>query len=181
MRFRLEATLILALLGACGKLDDSQTGCPAAKPGLDLPARRAAPVVPHHVLAFYYPWFGSATGPSGVWRHWNPNLPRYGVAHKPVAGYYDSKDTTILRRHLQQMKAAGIDTVVASWWGPEQFEDQVLPVLLSLAQAEGLSVSALIETGGNCNELRNSLQFLLDRRAGNPVWLRVDGKPVVFI
>jgi glycoprotein endo-alpha-1,2-mannosidase len=167
----------------CGRLNPSEdNGCGSSKPDLAAPARaRALPAVPRRVLAFYYPWFGTPTGPSGVWRHWNPNLPHYGVAHTPLSGVYDSKDTAVLRRHAQQARAAGIDTLISSWWGAGQFEDDVLPAVLQAAQAEGLSVSVLIETAGTCNDLRNEMKYLLDRHATSPAWLRVDGRPVLFI
>jgi hypothetical protein len=174
--------LALGLLAAgCAPLDDSPSDqCGSGKPA---PARRtrALPAAPRLVLAFYYPWFGTPTGPSGLWRHWNPNLPHLGVAHTPLGGPYDSKDPAAVRRHAQQARAAGIDALVASWWGPELFEDQALPLLLQASAAEGVSVSVLIETAGSCNELRNSLRYLSERRMGSTAWLRVDGRPVVFI
>jgi len=66
------------------------------------------------VGVFYYPWYeeGNQT------LHWNQTL--YNdttVVDKPVLGWYDCANETVIRQQLDWMTYAGIDFVIISWWG----------------------------------------------------------------
>ena len=54
-------------------------------------------------------------------------------AHYPVGGPYDSADTKVIERHLSEAKAAGIDTLVCSWWGRQDPTDRAIRLLLQRA------------------------------------------------
>lgn len=137
--------------------------------------------VPHLVLAFYYPWWGRADGPSGKWYHWNPATARHDVTDTPALGLYDSNDSAVVRQHIRWAKSAGIDAFVSSWWGPTSFEDHSLQVLLAVAAQEQFRVSIILESPFTADELRSDIHTLLATRATSPAWLRVNGRPVLFV
>jgi glycoprotein endo-alpha-1,2-mannosidase len=133
------------------------------------------------VLAFYYPWYGRLDGPSARWYHWAPNGPLYASTNTPALGMYDSNDSTVVRQHIRWAKAAGIDGFISSWWGPRSFEERSLGTLLGVAEQENFRVTVIVESGFNADRLRADLQGLLATHAKRSIWLRKDGKPVLFI
>jgi len=123
----------LRLLLACG--------CAA----LVLPA--AALATPS-VSAFYYPWYGTPAV-DGSWLHWSQNghTPPANIAsdYWPARGIYSSADPVVLSSQLAEIKAAGIDQIVVSWWGQGSNEDERLPAVLAAARRAGVAVAAHIE------------------------------------
>lgn len=169
--------------------------------------RAAAGPLPRLVLAFHYPWYGTPTGPSGRWRHWNhPRIalpeerilgfhdPRrseegdrldVGATDYPVSGPYDSRDRRGMRTQLQAARTAGLDGFVVSWWGRESEEARAFGDLLGEARGTGVALAPYYETGelwprGGPGVARD-LEHLLDRHGHEPAWLRVNGIPVVFV
>lgn len=132
------------------------------------------------VLAFYYPWYGSPSGPSGEWVHWNPYRSHHDSAHEPAAGWYDSNDPDTIRRHIREAKAAGIDGFVASWWGPFGFEDRAFDVLAEVAEEEDFAITIYYEDADTPSEIVSDLAYFLTRHGSSPALLRADGCPVVF-
>ena len=51
----------------------------------------------------------------------------------------------ILRAQMREIAAAGIDTVIVSWWGPGSPEDARLTTILQAARAAGLGVAVHVE------------------------------------
>ena len=107
---------------------------------------------PPEVAAFYYPWWAHPADGGGVWRHWEQggkNPPAdISSDYYPTRGAYSSAEAAVVNAHMAEMRAAGIDTVVSSWWGPGSYEDSVLGLTVSAARAHGLSVAAHIEPYG---------------------------------
>jgi glycoprotein endo-alpha-1,2-mannosidase len=132
------------------------------------------------VLAFYYPWYGTPSGPSGEWVHWNPARANYDATHMPAAGYYDSFDPETVRRHIREAKAAGIDGFIASWWGLGTFEDRAIPVLLRIAEEEGFLVTVYYEEAATPAQIESEVGQIVSRYATSPAFLAIDGRPVVF-
>jgi glycoprotein endo-alpha-1,2-mannosidase len=142
------------------------------------------------ILAFYYGWWGNPAVSAG-WRHWGDVDPANGrianSAHFPAWGAYDSHDPALIERQAVAAKAAGITGFIASWWGRDSFEDRGMAPLLAAARKHGLTVSAYYEkvTGDDPDSRIKSavadLDYLLTGSAGDESWLRVDGKPVVFV
>ena len=72
--------------------------------------------------AFLYVWYGNSTsrtnglGSPG----WNStSCPGGGaVVDQPTLGFYASDDNATIRRQISEMKSAGIDFAIISWWGP---------------------------------------------------------------
>ena len=152
-------------------------------------ARPAGTRLSKQVLAFYYGWYGrpSANGP---WVHWagvDQAAGRIGNAtHYPTLGAYDSHDPQLIEQHFRWAKAAGITGFIVSWWGQGDFQDRGMPLLLDAARRSGLSLSVYFEEVRPTNAPApdgaiDPVLYVLERYGRDPAWLKVDGKPVIFI
>jgi hypothetical protein len=112
---------------------------------LALPAAGlAAPTV----SVFYYPWYGTPAR-DGAYQHWSQreHVPPDDVAanYYPAQGLYSSSDPAVVARQMAEIRAAGIDQVVVSWWGRGSAEDARLALVDDAARRDGLTVAAHIE------------------------------------
>ena len=121
MNYRLKQLRWLAVIVAGFGLTSCRTG---EQP---LPALEPAKKV---LLMHYLPWYVTPAV-RGTWgSHWtgpdsqhNPaqistnGLPDIWSHYHPLIGVYDSSDPDVLECHLLQMKLAGIDGVIADWYG----------------------------------------------------------------
>jgi glycoprotein endo-alpha-1,2-mannosidase len=100
------------------------------------------------VSAFYYPWYGTASE-DGAYMHWNQlgHHPPNDIAssYYPARGLYSSSDQLVIAQQMDEIRAAGIDEVVVSWWGQGSPEDQRLPAVIVAARADGISVAVHLE------------------------------------
>ena len=100
------------------------------------------------VSIFYYPWYGTPSH-DGAWEHWNQNdhLPpsRLYSRFYPAFGPYSSSDARVVDQQMAEIRAAGVDEVVVSWWGRGSQEDRRLPLVVSAARAHGLLVAIHLE------------------------------------
>jgi hypothetical protein len=100
------------------------------------------------VAIFYYPWYGTERR-DGKWQHWqqNGNRPPAQVASGwfPARGPYSSSDVTIVRAHMREIAAMGVQTLIVSWWGAGSVEAERLPLVSRLAREAGLGVALHIE------------------------------------
>jgi hypothetical protein len=139
--------------------------------------------VPRQVLAFYYDWYGNPSV-SGRWVHWekvdDANKRIGSSTHYPVLGAYDSHDPKIIDEHFRLAKEAGITGFIVTWWGRGDFHDQTMPLLLGAARKYGLSITAYFEQV-NTNGAAGDVLYLLIKYGQDPAWLKVDGKPVLFV
>ncbi len=144
----------------------------------------------HHVLAFYYGWYGNPAV-SGEWRH-RKDVDLAGerianLAHFPAFGPYDSHDPAVVDRQAALARDAGLTGFIASWWGQDSFEDKGILLLLAAAGRHGLAVSAYYEkiagddAAARARAAVADLDYLLRRYGGDKAWLKIDGKPVIFI
>src|SRR5262249_140104 len=106
-------------------------------------------------------------------------------AHFPTNGPYDSSDPAVIDRHLDTTKSAGIDTLVCSWWGQSDPTDKAIRAVLLRAQKKA-EVTACIywERLARVRDRElalSDLSYILGTVAQSPAYLRVDGKPVVFL
>jgi len=134
------------------------------------------------VLAFYYGWYGTAAR-SGRDIHWQgvdttartiADCPDY-----PKDGPYDSLDPAVIERQVQQARAAGITGFIASWWGQKDRTDQQFPLLLEAA--DGLKLAPYIESETSADTLSADIDYLLKSYGKHHAWLRLGGKPVIFV
>lgn len=127
------------------------------------------------VLAFYYPWYNLGTWESGT----TSDLPR-----QP----YNSFDPAAIDRHANQAREAGIDVLVSAWFGPRDDNptEHNFKLLLDKAQPRGLQAALLLETDSadffpDRGSLVQALRHVLDVHAAHPAYLRVDGRPAIFV
>ena len=126
--------------------------------------------------AFYYPWFPES---------WKQQGFAPFTSYHPSAGFYDSGDPASVDRSFDDLRYAGMNALISSWWGPGTPTDERLPLLLSRAPAKGLQVAAYYEKEGpadpSVSELHSDLLALLASATNSASYLRVEGKPVVFV
>jgi hypothetical protein len=133
--------LRLATLFACACL-----AAPAAARAEADEASGAGPSA--RVGIFYYPWYGTPARDGGF-DHWQQggSSPPLTLASSfyPSRGAYSSSDALVLNAQMSEISAAGIGTVITSWWGRRSQEDRRLPQVISAARAHGLAVAAHLE------------------------------------
>jgi hypothetical protein len=95
---------------------------------------------------FYYPWYGNPAYDGG-YVHWQQNghRPPHDIASSfyPARGAYSSSDRVILGAQMAEIRAAGIDQVIASWWGRGSAED-ARRIVLDLTARDGVSAGSLV-------------------------------------
>lgn len=108
----------------------------------------------------------------------------------PALGAYDSPDTEVIGKHIEQSAYAGIDFWSVSWWGPGRREDQTLrQQILSHPDAGKLKYAVLYESTGRLgsfdhpdySNLIPDFAYMQEHLFTNPHYLKIDDKPVVFI
>lgn len=145
------------------------------------------------VSAYYYPWY-DADG-----RHWKEGFPARGTDGAPALGEYSSRSEEIIRQHISWSKEFGISNWICSWWGPDSWENQTLREHILPALNGGsppLTFCILYESQGllelNKNEqidfnaekterFAGHFTFLAKNYFDHPAYLRIDGKPVVYL
>jgi glycosyl hydrolase family 99 len=126
--------------------------------------------------AFYYPWFPEAWSERGIdpFTHYHP-----------TAGPYSSSDSAVLRSQIGQMRYAGVDAGISSWWGQGTRTDRRVPGLLAAAHGTPFRWALYYEPEGHGDPspaaIRADLSYIRTRYANDPAYLRVDGRFVVFV
>jgi len=125
------------------------------------------------VWAFYYPWYHVDDWSSPILRD------------RP-ADPYSSDDREAIARHIDQAQAAGIDGFISSWWGPGDYTDRNLRLLLDAAEERDFQVTIYFETMGGEGPLdpetiRSWLAYLISSHGDHPAFFKVNGKPLVVI
>jgi hypothetical protein len=121
--------------------------------------------------AFYYPWF--------------PETEDWATRYTPSLGKYDSSNPRVLATHVAQARYAGLDAFISSYWGRDSLTARRLPLLLSAAGNQGFRVAAYYEPESlspppSSSILTQDFDSLSELSAHN-AWLRVAGKPVLFV
>ena len=115
------------------------------------PASVGAAPAPPRVGIFYYSWY-STEPRDGAYGHWTQNNrpAPFQIASNffPARGVYSSSDPAVLRAQMRDIRHAGVDEVIVSWWGTGSVEDQRLPAVLKAARVEHLAVALHIEPYG---------------------------------
>jgi hypothetical protein len=87
---------------------------------------------------------------------------------------------------MDQALGHGIDGFICTWWGQGTFDDRALKRVLDRAKKKGFLITVYWETvpGEGAQMITravNDLGYLLDRYGSHPAFLKVDGKPVIFV
>lgn len=178
------ACLLLMLLAGAGLADP-----PAMLQFMKARDQRAWQPTPRRVLAFYYTWYGPVEQ-NGSGRHWGRvNATARDIEASrdyPVGGAYNSMDPAVIDRHIHEAKACGIDGFICTWWGQGTYDDQAFALVLDRAAAQDFHATIYWETAPHQGEeqLRQAardLLYVLNRYASHPAFLKIDGKPVIFV
>ncbi len=127
--------------------------------------------------AFYYPWF-----PEG----WNQQGLNPFTRFTPSLGFYGDS-SAVIREHIAAMANAGLTAGIASWWGQGSKSDSRFPSLLAASAASGSTFKWTIyyePEGSNdpsTDQVRSDLTYIGTRYANDPAYLKVGGKPVIFV
>jgi hypothetical protein len=139
---------------------------------------------PPITAAFFYPWYSQ---PSLNWYTVN-GMPF--THYHPVFGFYNSTDDSIIDQQLQLAKDAGIQAMISSWDGPGYFTDTALQHIVARSERVGspyqdMRWSIYYEKEGfgdpTVSQIVSDLHYLQAHFFGQPGWLWVNGKPVVFV
>jgi glycoprotein endo-alpha-1,2-mannosidase len=176
------AVLLLSVLYGCGTtvhkrktIMDSTT--PEAK------SQKA------RVGAYYYPWYKRDSGPENYkWK--NAMRLRLKNLQKPMLGLYDSGDPKVVGEHIAQSVRGGIDFWAVSWWGPKSPTDRNFRnTILQHPDAGKIKYAVLYESTGRFGKFDRpnyarwigDLEYMEKHFFNNPSYLRIDGRPVVFV
>ena len=133
------------------------------------PAVDATPITLR--AAFYYPWYPE---------HWAE-----GSHYVSGMGQYNSQSPSVVSGHISQMQIGKIDAGISSWWGPGDDTDLAVPVMLNAALGTTFKWALYYELDWNGqrsqNEVKQDLAYIKSRYASDSSYLRVNGKPVVFV
>jgi hypothetical protein len=145
------------------------------------PLAAPAPPAERLVLAFYFPWYERST-----WS--DPQL-----LDQPLQ-LYSTEDPADVLRQMQQAKSAGLDGVIVSFQGKDiggGWNHRRMLLVLQAAQQAGLRVSVQIETFAahlpdrpgppHPDALAAWFTDIIDLYGTHPAYLRVDGRPVIFM
>jgi hypothetical protein len=169
------------LLGTLLVSAEAPTATSTTAPSVDTEVTSAPLPQPTFPIraAFYYPWFPEAWDQSGTWPF---------TGYHPSLGFYDSTDDAVRDAHLRALGYARFDAGIYSWWGPGSREDARLPGMLARTKATGSPLKWAIyhEREGNgpdpsVAQLASDLDYIRSRYAEDPAYLKVDGKPVIFV
>ncbi len=131
--------------------------------------------------AFFYPWFPQAWTQLGIYPYTN---------YHPSLGYYSSTDDAIIDQQLQRAGQAHLDALISSWWGQGDYTDTAFQHVLTQTERAGspnpnLRWAIYYEGEGQSDptsaQILADLNYLAANAFGHPGYLRVNGKPVVFV
>ena len=194
----LRAALVATLLaGAAGSAAPGQTGGPQ-RPAAR--SRRAAAAEKPLLVACYYVWYETGDHPRWPWSNWTrkeaaenplakaaqrPGEPPISSAAYPLIGLYDSSNTEIAEWHVRLAQATGIEAFLVSWWDEHKDRDEAWENgIFTAAERLGFKVALLDERAQFHNDFdwyKDRLVTALGRFKDSSAYLRIDGKPVVYL
>ncbi len=152
------------------------------------------------LLANYYCWYHNGQHPKQPFLHWTypssetnalakksqrPGEPPPNSVFRPLAGLYDSADPKVAEWHVQLAKSAGIDAFLVDWWDTHnQLDQNVDRGIVAAAQKHGFKF-ALLDERAQFHEKFEDYQVMLarglKRYKDHPAYLRIEGRPVVYL
>jgi|GEM_PF-2379610 len=133
--------------------------------------------------AFYYPWYSTPEF-SGEFLHWRhdvmgdesaktyPGGNEIGANFYPEGGCYSSADPEVIRRHMRQLRQAGIGVICVSWFGPDCFEGRCLEELFEIAGEHGIMINFHLEPAvqSSIHTIREAIVNLIDLYGDHPAF-----------
>lgn len=139
------------------------------------------------VGAYYYPWYGSFAGGHDLGQSVRGHLV---PPQLPAIGRYSSRDNATVAAHIDHSHRGNIDFWAVSWWGPQSIEEVAFrDAILKHPRRAELKYAVHYESTGrrgnlstpNFNNLIPDFRHLAKHYFGDPNYLKLDGRPVVFI
>jgi hypothetical protein len=135
---------------------------------------------------FHYVWYRGTLGKG----HWNGTPPddsaslAWKVVDKPVLGFYDSQNTSLIRQHLEWFRELRIDFLIISWWGPDSYEDNSTKVIFSLIEQEHspIEIAIMVEAYDRHGVYNFTAMYdhINDKFASRSNYMKLNGKPLVL-
>lgn len=175
-RFKLICALLLVLLMA-------------ATQDANAASQGQAPDLCSRVQIFYYDWYG-APPMQKSFIHWpqGEHVPPEDIGSNfyPMLGPYSSSDPTVLKKHMEWIRQAGVGVLSITWWGRGSYTDgNVKPVMDAAAEA-GLKVNFHIEPypGRTPATVADDVAYILKKYGRHPAFYRADflgNRPLFYI
>jgi len=131
--------------------------------------------------AFFYPWFPQAWKQSNIYPYTN---------YTPALGFYSSTDDATIDQQLRLAAQAHLEAFISSWWGQGHHTDTAFQYILNRSERSDSPYPNLRwaiyyenESQGDptVEQIVSDLQYLADKAFSHVGYLRVNGKPVVFV
>jgi hypothetical protein len=162
--------------------EDVQVQFTFARPGTVVafrgpPADTSQPTFPIRAT-FYYAWYPEAWTRDGL-------FPYSKIF--PSLSYYSADDATVVRDHTASMRYARLGAGIYSWWGPGGYPptDERFWRYLAAARTTPFRWAIYYEREGyedpSVDKIRSDLEYVRDRYASRPAYLKVAGRFVVFV
>lgn len=158
---------------------------------------------PPFTATFFYPWYATPTTDAG-WMHWNQNgyqPPQNWFSNylpdplpgefRPGVELYSSMDDQTIYWQLSQMATARQQVAISSWFGQGQPTDNVFAHIITDVMNRpdnpypNLRWAVYYEPEGYGNptvdQLVSDLSYIKSKYASQPAYLKVGGRPVVFV
>jgi hypothetical protein len=177
----------------------------AARPDIPRSAALAYQPAPPIAASFLYLWQQSLDH-DGAWRYWEDGTAgtlgppfRWNSRYlpdllpdvfDPGRELYSGQDAGAQRWVIDNLTRARMDAAISSWWGIGHRTDVALGRLMDAIEAPDspnplLRVAAYYEQEGfgdpSRTEIRRDLRHLLREYAARPSYLRIGGRPVLFV
>lgn len=157
----------------CGPWAFSFSELPFGEPAA---ADFSTPLFPPTVLAFYYPWYGSPSGPEGQIMHWDQ-----GYTDTPALGQYSSRASSTLAAHANWLGQSLVDVAIASWWGADGYTDMTLrDYAMPYFVGRSTRWALYMEEADTTASLLAQLQSAFAHCAAHPAYYCVNGRPLFF-
>jgi hypothetical protein len=160
------------------------------------------PTAPYYA-SFFYLWY-QQPNLDGFWSYWNDHgnrppqswfshyLPDYRTnTFDPASELYSSVDYDVFKWQVSKLAEAKQEVAIASWWGPGRKEDNALQTIVNayMPSADNpypdLRWSIYYEPEAYADEsvdtLVANLEYIKSTVASSPYYLKVDGRPVIFV
>ncbi len=152
---------------------------------------------------FYYGWYKGQHHRYQGWDQGNHNPPYTWASNylpdvadrpntlNPIHNLYESDDQYILTKQLGWMKQAGIQFGISSWYGIGSTTDKAFSYIINNIMPSttnpypSFKWAILYEWEGYLDppmeDLMNDLNYIKQKYTSSPYYLKIDGKPVIFV
>jgi len=138
---------------------------------------------------YYYAWYNAPGVQKDLGWMKRALRGRLRPQQLPKLGVYDSRDAAVIKDHIEQCEHAGINFWAVSWWGQGRQDKTFQDHILKHPDAGKLKYAVLYESTGRLGSMKNptyknlipDFEYFTKHYFHHPQYLKIDGKPVVFI